>query len=277
MASYFSGYLVLVFLISLTSTSAIPAAVPATPERQPLLDQNPSLNGSSVFPFRSAWSSPNPAPSTTIDDLEAEFSNLTFKPPECDGKAYGRNLQAGSCDQVLHMIPRDTRKIIFGKRNMGHWNINLPYRFLSGKSRRLSVKVFSYEPHVQCAVAQPRLAPPLGACDTVIDQIPANTQELVFGPLGFANVDVRTPLQYHDPDYGCELVVRSDVRKEIPDLSTWYDLWAAAVAVRTICVQSMRAGLAVDIGKWGSRFYSRGDASSRYGMLEDVLRLTGLI
>ena len=49
--------------------------------------------------------------------------------------------------------------------------------------------------------------------------------------------------------YACQLVIRPDLTKEIPDRTSWYDMWAAAIAVRTLCLEPRRAGQAIDIGK----------------------------
>lgn len=64
--------------------------------------------------------------------------------------------------------------------------------------KRLSVTVFSYEPHVRCAGPGQPAAPPLYACDTIIDQMPTDPTKRVFGPVGFPNVDIRIPVGYHD-------------------------------------------------------------------------------
>lgn len=47
---------------------------------------------------------------------------------------------------------------------------------------------------------------------------------------------------------GCMLVVRADVYTPRPDKATWYNIWAAATAVRKLCVMKGQAGQAVEMG-----------------------------
>ncbi|KAL9008468.1 MAG: hypothetical protein Q9173_006407 [Seirophora scorigena] len=240
------------------------------------------------FP-RSTWSMRGSTPFASISEVEQTFKKLAFRPPTCDGSRYGRNLQADSCQEVLLSIPRDQKIISFGKRNRGQWNINLPHRFLSrsltrlddgaadgfeiaraawavitscvhgfkheggradglGTNKKLSVKVITYNSHVRCAAPGQYHAPPLDACETIIDQMPADSQSRVFGPPGF-HVDIEVPLAYTDPTKTCEMVIRPNLFKEAPDESTWYEIWAAAVAVRQQCVLPRRAGQADSVGE----------------------------
>lgn len=46
--------------------------------------------------------------------------------------------------------------------------------------------------------------------------------------------------------------IRPNLLKETPDKSSWYDLWAAAVAVRQQCVLARRAGQADNVGEFFS-------------------------
>ncbi|KAL9018100.1 MAG: hypothetical protein Q9185_004566 [Variospora sp. 1 TL-2023] len=77
--------------------------------------------------------------------------------------------------------------------------------------------------------------------------MPADTQRRVFGPPGF-KADIQVPKAYTDPTGKCEMVIRPNLFKETPDRSSWYDLWAAAVAVRQQCVLARRAGQADNVG-----------------------------
>ena len=67
--------------------------------------------------------------------------NLTAPEPRyrCDGAAFGRNLNLGSCLDTLASIKNDPTPQTFGERGKGTWDINLPFRFLSGKPSLPSV------------------------------------------------------------------------------------------------------------------------------------------
>lgn len=44
------------------------------------------------------------------------------------------------------------------------------------------------------------------------------------------------------------LAVRSELYKEGTVTSSWYDIWAGAVAVRAMCVMQGRSGQVMDVG-----------------------------
>ena len=115
----------------LSLASAIPASNLMPPSSQELTNAIAITNESAVPSFQSVWSLPGKSPPTNINSLDDGTHNLTFTPPGCNGPRYGRNLQESSCFQAFATIPTDTRRLRFGARNLGKWNINLPYRFLS--------------------------------------------------------------------------------------------------------------------------------------------------
>ncbi|KAL8905352.1 MAG: hypothetical protein Q9207_002700 [Kuettlingeria erythrocarpa] len=118
-----------------------------------------------------------------------------------------------------------------------------------GQLRRLSIAVFSYASHTRCA--KPGYgphAPPVEACDAIIDQMPADKREQIVGPSD-EKPDIEVPQAYTDPTRGCEMVIRSEIGKEIPERTSWYEIWAAAVAVRNQCVLQGRSGQAMVYGK----------------------------
>ncbi|KAL6717423.1 hypothetical protein ACLMJK_005338 [Lecanora helva] len=49
----------------------------------------------------------------------------------CNGKAYGKNLDLGSCLEALAKMPASDSAVTFGERNHGDWGANLPLRVLS--------------------------------------------------------------------------------------------------------------------------------------------------
>ncbi|KAI4266502.1 MAG: hypothetical protein L6R38_008701 [Xanthoria sp. 2 TBL-2021] len=118
--------------VALTFSSAIPASSPRTPASISPLDVNQAANGFTVLPFASTWSLPSAAPNASFEETEQEFRQLKdFKPPKCDAALYGRALQVESCRDAQKMIPTDRRPLLFGIRNRGRWNVNLPYRWKS--------------------------------------------------------------------------------------------------------------------------------------------------
>lgn len=44
------------------------------------------------------------------------------------------------------------------------------------------------------------------------------------------------------------MMVRLELGKETTVTSRWYDIWAAAIAIRQMCVLQGRSGQAIDIG-----------------------------
>ena len=45
---------------------------------------------------------------------------------------YGSGLNDESCIDAWGFIPIDMRLMLFGARSRGHYDVQLPYRFLSG-------------------------------------------------------------------------------------------------------------------------------------------------
>ncbi|KAL8922368.1 MAG: hypothetical protein Q9208_005221 [Pyrenodesmia sp. 3 TL-2023] len=114
-----------------------------------------------------------------------------------------------------------------------------------GQLKRLSVSVFSYASYTRCA--EPGYgpqAPPVEACDSIIDQMPADKQKRIFGPPG-TKPDFEVPQAYTDPTGGCEMVIRTVIGKELAEMTSWYEIWAAAVSVRNECVLQGRSGQAL--------------------------------
>ncbi|KAL9585544.1 MAG: hypothetical protein Q9212_001469 [Teloschistes hypoglaucus] len=120
-----------------------------------------------------------------------------------------------------------------------------------GQYKRLSISVSAYAPEVQCAPPGAPVAPPTAACDSVLSVMSASRNEKTFGPWRSSS-DVDLPASIKDPTNGCMLVVRADVYTPRPDKATWYDIWAAAVAVRQMCVLKGRAGQSVRMGYRGA-------------------------
>ena len=74
-------------------------------------------------------------------DASLNSSNRTSASPlhndpaqySCDGGLHGRNLNLRSCLDALSSIADYDSPQTFGERGKGTWDINLPFRFLSGE------------------------------------------------------------------------------------------------------------------------------------------------
>ncbi|KAI4197501.1 MAG: hypothetical protein LQ350_005878 [Teloschistes chrysophthalmus] len=120
-----------------------------------------------------------------------------------------------------------------------------------GQHKRLSISVKVYNPRVRCAPVQAPVAPPTVDCDSILSVMPTSHDEETFGPSRTSS-DVDLPASIKNPTNGCMLVVRADVYTPRPDKATWYDIWAAAVAVRQICVVKGHAGQSIGLGYRGA-------------------------
>lgn len=86
---------------------------------------------------------PNSRPeNTSILETNRRLQNtssadaLTVGTPKyvCNGTAYGRNLKLRSCFNAIASMEEFHSPQSFGQRGKGKWDINLPFRFLSGGS-----------------------------------------------------------------------------------------------------------------------------------------------
>ena len=67
-----------------------------------------------------------------------------------------------------------------------------------------------------------------------------NVEEVVF-----ANMICSTTAP---PKRGCVLSVRLEIGVDRTVTASWYDIWAAAIALRQMCVVQRRSGAVVDVG-----------------------------
>ncbi|KAL8638935.1 MAG: hypothetical protein Q9228_003958 [Teloschistes exilis] len=127
------------------------------------------------------------------------------------------------------------RKLKLGVRDPGDQrnDVNLPYRFISDD-----------------AVCVIEIGPPVGGSYDIVTslELARAAFSIVEGcvsnvELGRVGGEVRGLATN-----GCMLVVRADVYTPRPDKATWYDIWAAAVAVRQVCVLKGQAGQAMQLG-----------------------------
>ncbi|KAL8733767.1 MAG: hypothetical protein Q9166_001961 [cf. Caloplaca sp. 2 TL-2023] len=117
-----------------------------------------------------------------------------------------------------------------------------------GLLKRLSVHVSSYDPHVRCAPPGSPPAPLPGECDNIIDQMETSKKLQDFAPQGTPHLDFVIPFALVEPNGACTIVIRQELFKETTVTTSWYDIWAAAIAVRQLCVVQGRSGQAIDLG-----------------------------
>ncbi|KAL9133793.1 MAG: hypothetical protein Q9175_005026 [Cornicularia normoerica] len=79
----------------------------------------------------------------------------------------------------------------------------------------------------------------------------ASKEQQLFSHSSGGHVDVRIPEQFESEDGRCTLVLDT-IGKE--DFATWYDIWAALVAVDDMCMKFGKFGRAVEIGAFGRLF-----------------------
>lgn len=123
-----------------------------------------------------------------------------------------------------------------------------------GGDNNLGVALASYEPHVQCvdgSIGPPgSTVPPLKSCDAVVGLMFATKDIMSFGKVGSGASNI-VPGRDASPDHLCALEV--DTTGPVENVS-WYDIWAAAVAVNGMCVRSGKTGKATGLGENGNLF-----------------------
>ncbi len=106
-----------------------------------------------------------------------------------------------------------------------------------GENGALSIRVTPYRPNVQCKA--PGTGPPPGLCRKILDQMPTDGIQRRFGPPSDRTVEVPLPRKFTTPEIRCALAVNTI---SSTDVSDWYKLWAASIAVEVMCVEARGAG-----------------------------------
>lgn len=121
-------------------------------------------------------------------------------------------------------------------------------------------------PIIRCKSFSPAQQPVTEACATILSTMQATEEKLIFGPAGASGVQEVLPRlltdrkkrlsikRYFSPSYlyfkatgRCSLYIR--YTPGFSDRASWYDLWAAAVAVDGMCARSGKTGKAYLLGK----------------------------
>ena len=146
------------------------------------------------------------------------------------------------------------------------------YFHASGLYGNIVVTIKSESPVVTCVDARPGTVPSRQACRGLTDILPIGLGDsLIFGNRGQSGVDVALPLEFLDgralrsivllppflpqneswhPAHVLAMVESGDcyssvVTRVAPELGSWYDLWATAIAIEGMCIRIGRNGKAV--------------------------------
>lgn len=120
-----------------------------------------------------------------------------------------------------------------------------------GQNGALGVRVTPYHPNVRCD--RRGTAPPLVTCRKILDLMPADGVQRHYGPSSDPESQVRLPKIFSTAEQRCALVIDTI---SSTDISDWYRLWAAAMAVENICVEGKHAGgLAFGLGRFPLLFW----------------------
>ena len=116
------------------------------------------------------------------------------------------------------------------------WNV--------GQNGNLAIRVTPYRPNVRCSSRG--TGPPPVLCRKILDQMPTDGEQHRFGPRDDPTADSPVPKRYTTPERRCALILDTT---GVPDTGDWYKVWAAGIAIETMCVEAQEAaGLAVGLG-----------------------------
>ena len=86
-------------------------------------------------------------PDTHTDTLVTQL-NLTAPRVECDSSLYGLRLNVASCQQAWELLPTGSGRRTVGLRDMGTFDIPLPFRVISGECDRTASSAIRYRASV---------------------------------------------------------------------------------------------------------------------------------
>lgn len=113
-----------------------------------------------------------------------------------------------------------------------------------GENGALSVRMTPYRPNVHCE--GPNTGPPPRTCRKILDQLPVDGTQRKFGRRDDPEAQVLVPRQWSTSERRCTFVVDTIFSTDVSD---FYKLWAAAIAVEVMCVESRgEGGLGAGLG-----------------------------
>ncbi|KAF6217990.1 hypothetical protein HO133_006402 [Letharia lupina] len=93
--------------------------------------------------------------------------------------------------------------------------------------------------------------PPRDSCYSIIATMPALKEQQLFSRSPGGHVNVRIPDSFESQDGRC-IVTLDTIGRE--DIATWYEVWAAVMAVDDMCMRFGRVGKAMEIGAFRRLF-----------------------
>ncbi|KAL8692996.1 MAG: hypothetical protein Q9218_002085 [Villophora microphyllina] len=154
---------------------------------------------------------------------------------DCNGAAYGIDLNIKSCAEAQKLIPTSDSPSKFGQRGRQGVDVLTPWRWVSSDG--------------QCVIEVP---------ETILGSVP---QGSYLDLSTAADEMIEVCLEYKDhPEgsqaknivnqlYRSQLVATVDLTTTNQDVAAWYDVWAATAAIDAMCVRKGRAGSASWMGE----------------------------
>ncbi|KAI4113161.1 MAG: hypothetical protein LQ345_005794 [Seirophora villosa] len=120
---------------------------------------------------------------------------------------------------------------------------------LAGREGKLALTMMAYEPEVRCR--GPIVLSGSTATDEILRKMPAPSTRTTFGRRGIPGVRVLLPRTYISVNrvLGRKLVATVAAPMATSERASWYDIWAATVAISGICVKNGRAGSSASLGR----------------------------
>lgn len=110
----------------------------------------------------------------------------------------------------------------------------------------LSVTVSSYDSSsIRCMdppATRPTVVPPYGSCNSVLEAMTWDERVMTFGdrPSPIGALVVLLPKTFRSPDNQC--VLRIAMNAPGYEITSWSNIWAAAVAVQEMCIKQGKVG-----------------------------------
>lgn len=118
-----------------------------------------------------------------------------------------------------------------------------------GLERNFVMTLRSYvPPFIKCRESPPAQQPVTEACATILSTMQATEERVVFGPASTSDVQEVLPRMLTEPTGKCTIYIANI--SGFSDRASWYDLWAAAVALDGMCARSGKTGQAYVLGAY---------------------------
>lgn len=128
---------------------------------------------------------------------------------------------------------------VFAPKGISHGGIAAEL----GAIGEISITMQQYFPKVSCwPSSRPGRGLNVKACQVLLDGMLTTSSSQIFGQRGTPGVEVPLPQRFSSENGDCSIALLVDGP---PLLTTWHEIWGAAVAVAGMCVRSSKTGIAV--------------------------------